>query len=269
MFVSVIVTSTVQILIAGLVFWAVYVVLGRRHLLRPDIGKILRDTHLLTDLCHYIGNKLIFIPLWIVFVALLLGGSGQDGGQQSAIGTAIAGLPWIVQLLLSLLLFDLTAYWRHRLMHTALLWPFHAVHHSSLHLNWLSGTRNHPINTLTIYLCGALLLAAFGIGQDVIAVTAVARFYWVCFIHSDIRFDLGPLNYVLTTPDFHRWHHVTDDIRNRNFAGFFSLIDLVFGTFYLPSGRRAETFGVGEDNYPNDYVGQLIAPFRRLRLPGW
>lgn len=264
--VHLVVDATTQIMIAGIVFWAVLLLFGRRHLLRPDIRRILRQTHLVTDLCHWFGNRLLFIPLWIALGALGFAATGQDGAFEFGLGT-VGGLPWAVQLLICLAVFDVVAYWRHRLMHCAALWPFHEVHHSSTHLNWLSGIRNHPVNTLIIYVCGTALLAGFGFRADVLATTGMARFYWVSFVHTDVRLNLGPLNYLIATPDFHRWHHVPNQIRNRNFAGFFSFIDLAFGTFYLPKGKRAEGFGVGDDSYPTDYVGQLLAPFRRLR-PG-
>ncbi len=60
---------------------------------------------------------------------------------------------------------------------------------------------------------------------------------------------------------------MTSQIRNRNFAGFFSFFDLAFGTFYLPKDVKAEGFGLGDPGYPAGYLGQLLARFRRLR-PG-
>lgn len=258
------VDAGLEIVIAGLVFWAVLLLFGSTHLWRPDVRRIVRETHVLTDLCHWFGNRVLFIPLWALLVAVGFAFAGQ-GGATFGPGDLAGGLPWGIQLLVSLALFDLVAYWRHRLMHTAALWPFHEVHHSSTHLNWLSGIRNHPVNTLVIYLCGAVLLSAFGFRADVLVATGTARFYWVSFIHTDIRLNLGVLNYIIATPGFHRWHHVTGQIRNRNFAGFFSLYDLAFGTFYLPKGREAEGFGLEDQSYPTDYLGQLAAPFQRLR----
>lgn len=54
---------------------------------------------------------------------------------------------WL-QFALALPLVDFVGYWRHRFMHSKFLWPFHAIHHSSKTLDWLSNERNHPsINT--------------------------------------------------------------------------------------------------------------------------
>ncbi len=41
---------------------------------------------------------------------------------------------------------DFLGYWQHRLFHARNLWRFHAVHHSSTELDWLSSVRLHPVN---------------------------------------------------------------------------------------------------------------------------
>ena len=41
---------------------------------------------------------------------------------------------------------DLLAYWTHRFFHARWLWPFHAIHHSSTTVDWLSSVRLHPVN---------------------------------------------------------------------------------------------------------------------------
>lgn len=259
------INAVAEIAIAAVVFWAVYVAFGRRDLVLPDIRGILRRTDAVTDLCHFLGNKFLFVPIWVVGISLMMASPVAENPLALWLAPHLEGLPWALQLLACLILFDLAAYWRHRLMHTKALWPAHAVHHSSLQLNWLSGIRNHPLNVLAVYLSGALLMATLGFTYDVIATVGTTRFYWVCFIHCDVRLNLGPLNYVIATPDFHRWHHVTHEVRDKNFAGFFSAIDYVFGTLHLPKGERASGFGIGEPEYPTGYFGQLIAPFRRNR----
>jgi len=251
----------IDIAIAALIFWAVYLAFGHRHLLRPDLRALLRRTHVATDLCHWFANTVLFAPLWAAVGAILLAPLA-GGDALAALHGAVRVLPWAAQLALALLIFDLAAYWRHRLMHSDALWPVHEVHHSSTHLNWLSGIRNHPLNTLAIHLVGAAVIVTFGFAPDIAAIVGLIRFYWVCFVHSDIRLHLGPLNYVIVTPDFHRWHHVPDGIRHRNYAGFFSFIDLAFGTFHFPRDRRAAIFGPGAADYPQQYPAQLIAPFR-------
>jgi len=264
MFLALLEKAIVDLAIAAAVFVAVYIAFGRRLWTGAALRATLGERHLITDLGHWFGNRVIFGPLWMVTIAFIFVPPWQEGAHKPGIAELIEMLPAFAQILLALFLFDLAAYWRHRLTHASFLWSIHAVHHSATRLNWLTGVRNHPLDQLLIYLSGAVIFAYAGFPMEIVTVTGMIRFYWVCFIHTDLRLDLGPLNYVITTPDFHRWHHVPDGVRHTNFAGFFSFIDLAFGTFHLPKDRRATEFGIDEPCYPTGYVGQLIAPLRAL-----
>jgi sterol desaturase/sphingolipid hydroxylase (fatty acid hydroxylase superfamily) len=71
---------------------------------------------------------------------------------------------------------------------------------------------------------------------------------------------------VLASPVFHRWHHAAeDDGLNRNFAGMFPFIDIVFGTFHMPRDRQPMRFGIPGGDVPAGFWGQVAYPFRRSR----
>jgi sterol desaturase/sphingolipid hydroxylase (fatty acid hydroxylase superfamily) len=67
----------------------------------------------------------------------------------------------------------------------------------------------------------------------------------------------------LASPVFHRWHHTSEaEGLDKNFASTFPILDVIFGTYYMPRGRLPEQFGNGEADYPDDFWGQLVHPFR-------
>ena len=83
-------------------------------------------------------------------------------------------------------------------------------------------------------------------------------------VHANLNWTFGPLRYVFASPVFHRWHHVAEgEGINKNFASTFPILDLIFGTFYMPAGQLPANFGNGEDAFPEGFWGQLIYPFRR------
>jgi len=43
----------------------------------------------------------------------------------------------------------------------------------------------------------------------------------------------------------------------------FPWVDALFGTIYLPKGRRPMVFGVAGEAVPNNLLKQLAYPFRR------
>ena len=157
---------------------------------------------------------------------------------------------------------DFLGYWQHRLFHGSRLWPFHAVHHSSTELDWLSSVRLHPINDIGAKLIVAVPLVALGFNLTPVALYAPITTFYAIMVHANVRWDLGPFRAVFTSPAFHRWHHTkADEGQNKNFAGAFPLWDILFGTYYMPR-RQPTVFGI-DDPMPDGFIGQMIQPFRR------
>ena len=87
---------------------------------------------------------------------------------------------------------------------------------------------------------------------------------YALLLHANVDWSYGRLRFVVASPTFHRWHHTSEEEGlDTNFAGLFPFIDLAFGTFYMPSGRRPERFGVTGEAVPDGLLAQLAYPFRR------
>ena len=107
---------------------------------------------LITDLCYW-----FFIPLLTRYlrIGMLVAGAAVLFGITTADGLIafyenghgpLAALPLVAQMVIFLVGEDLITYWSHRLFHGARLWKYHAVHHSSEELEWISAARFHPVN---------------------------------------------------------------------------------------------------------------------------
>jgi sterol desaturase/sphingolipid hydroxylase (fatty acid hydroxylase superfamily) len=178
------------------------------------------------------------------------------------------GAPWFhhqplfVQAIETLVLSDLLGYWSHRAFHRRPLWRIHAVHHSSRTLDWLAAARVHPLNEVLTRVLQLVPLYLAGIDPRVLAAAVPALTFYAIYLHANVSWDYGPLRTVVASPRFHAWHHTSEEEGlDRNFAGLFPWIDLLFGTFYMPAGRRPEVFGV-RDGVPGGFLGQLIFPLR-------
>ena len=174
-----------------------------------------------------------------------------------------ARLPLPLQAAAVLVAMDFVQYWLHRWFHGHTLWPFHAVHHSPVELDWTATYRVHPVN-FVVYSAGALALVRLA-GFSPAAYAIIGPFNLVIgsLVHANLDWTFGPFRYVLASPVYHRWHHVRDPaIYNRNFAPTFPVWDLMFGTYYMPKGVLPHDYGV--DGMPDHFVGQMIYPFRVL-----
>jgi sterol desaturase/sphingolipid hydroxylase (fatty acid hydroxylase superfamily) len=180
--------------------------------------------------------------------------------------SAPAALPLWLQAALVLLAGDLVGYGTHRLFHRGALWPFHAVHHSSRQVDWLSSVRLHPVNDVVSRLAQALPILLLGFRPVLIAVYLPFLTFHALLLHANVPWTFGPLRHVLSSPAFHRWHHTTEqEGLDKNFAGLFPFIDVLFGTFYMPPGRQPTAFGILKDDVPAGLWRQLAYPFRRPR----
>ena len=89
------------------------------------------------------------------------------------------------------------------------------------------------------------------------------------FQHCNVHLRLGPLNWVFSMAELHRWHHSPDSAEaNHNYGGNLILWDIVFGTRWLPQDREPPVAtGIASlPNFPKGYRALLGAPFRWRRL---
>jgi sterol desaturase/sphingolipid hydroxylase (fatty acid hydroxylase superfamily) len=174
--------------------------------------------------------------------------------------------PLLAQLALDLLVAEFGHYWFHRLSHeNGLVWRVHAAHHSAPRLYWLNATRFHPIDLFALISCQTAPLIALGAGPPALLAYGLFTGAYGQLQHCNIAVRTGPLRFLFSTPELHRWHHSTDPREgNSNYGAVLSTWDLLFGTFFSPADRSF-TGPVGLRDlprFPRDYVGQLLSPFR-------
>lgn len=161
---------------------------------------------------------------------------------------------------------DFFAYWTHRIMHNTWLWEIHKVHHSDRHFSALTTLRGHP---LTASVLSPMLIIPAGILLNVTVAHAVIYYYiqqtWIILTHVNLPISFGWLTPVVTSPQLHRLHHsIEPQHQNKNYAGFFPIWDIIFGTYYAPKkGEFPETGVKGEATNPT-WRELFYEPFR-----GW
>jgi sterol desaturase/sphingolipid hydroxylase (fatty acid hydroxylase superfamily) len=208
---------------------------------------------------------------WFVtpfFSRLAALGAVVTAGVALAVTRRPVGAPWFraqplwLQAIEVLITTDFLGYWIHRAFHRRPLWRIHAVHHSSERLDWLAASRVHPLNELITRALQAAPLIVAGFDPRVVAAAIPLLTLHAIFIHADMTWDFGLLRYLVSSPRFHRWHHTSEsEGLDRNFAGLFPWIDLLFGTFYMPQGQSPQRFGVREA-VPRSFLHQLLYPLR-------
>ncbi len=220
----------------------------------------------LTDAAHFFFSG-IFIRFGLVFViwgAALLGSVAVSSSLQAW----IQALPLWGQVVLATLIADFGFYVAHRAMHhVPALWRFHAVHHSSENLDWLAAYRVHPVDQVIVKGASLIPLYALGFPASAILMAGLIYQWQALLLHSNVRWPLGPLRFLVAGPEFHHWHHANErEACNKNFSGQLPVWDLVFRTLHLP-GRFPRRYGI-DDPLPVNWVGQMAFPFGRKNSTG-
>ncbi len=181
----------------------------------------------------------------------------------------VAQIPDRWEPFVGLLVFDFIAYWAHRFMHEApSLWRIHAIHHSPEEMDWVSGFRGHPFDGIIAVPAIFFMLAA-GFEPEITGALAALQLLLGLFFHANVRLRLRPLRFIVATPDFHHWHHASEeDAIWTNYGSFLPIWDLMFGTYYVPVDRMPVTYGVDEE-IPGSMLGQLRYPFEGMSSPWW
>jgi sterol desaturase/sphingolipid hydroxylase (fatty acid hydroxylase superfamily) len=213
---------------------------------------------------HYVVGAVVLAA--VAIFSLLVYGRIDKSEIMNGFGP-LAQLPFWVQSCLILVLADFVGYWTHRAFHGGKLWKFHAIHHSSEALDWLSSLRGHPVNEILSRIATTLPLLALGFAPAAALWVAPVFALFAVLLHANLDWDWGPFRTVIASPRFHRWHHASEpEALDKNFAGLFPLWDILFGTYYMPKHRVPENFGTTVP-VPDGLVGQFMFPFRKSTPP--
>jgi sterol desaturase/sphingolipid hydroxylase (fatty acid hydroxylase superfamily) len=161
----------------------------------------------------------------------------------------LQSLPSFWKIILALFVADFLIYWIHRAQHRFdLLWRTHAWHHSIEQMYWFAGFRTSFLHSF-IYNIPQVIIpvtlfklspAEAGVGYSL----ALLIQFWE---HTNLTINVGPLAWLIITPDYHRIHHSATIHRGKNLGTTFSLWDRMFGTYVDPASVPEHfPLGLGE-----------------------
>jgi sterol desaturase/sphingolipid hydroxylase (fatty acid hydroxylase superfamily) len=182
----------------------------------------------------------------------------------------LAAAPWL-EILLAVLVLDLTIYWQHRAFHAVpVLWRFHRMHHADTEFDVTTGIRFHPLSILpsAFIKLGAVLI--IGPAPLAVLIFEVLLNATSLFNHSNLRIPLAfdrILRFLVVTPDMHRVHHSIETAEtNRNFGFNFPLWDRLFRSYQAQPAKGHTDMVIGLQRFREPQEQRLdrllLQPFR-------
>jgi sterol desaturase/sphingolipid hydroxylase (fatty acid hydroxylase superfamily) len=224
-----------------------------QHVFRPEWT---------TDGAHFLMSHLLVQAF--SFAALFPSRLLRDALIPARELALLGSLPLPVQFLAVLALADLTQYWIHRTFHRRrFLWRLHAVHHSSTAMDWLAGSRMHPLDAVATRAGVMTVLVLAGASSPAVALYLAFVSFHAVFIHANFGATLSWLEPFLVTPRYHHFHHAAEaEAIDKNFAVHLPALDRIFGTQFLPERSWPQSYGVADRPVARTYLAQVLDPFR-------
>jgi len=220
-------------------------------ILRPDWG---------VDFSYFVFNHLLISILLLItnrFSEGLFGWAVHDDFQ-----SWVQSVPVWLQVVALIFASDFVLYWNHRAFHEfPRLWKFHAVHHSTEHLDWMSGSRSHLVYMVAERCLVMVPLYLLGASKEALDIYVAIAAFQAVYIHSNMNVSFFGLNNLIVDARFHHWHHSSEaEAIDKNYCAHTPLYDWMFGTYYYPKVKWPERYGTVEP-LPKGFWRQFWYPF--------
>ena len=256
-------------------FWLVVALtLTLERLLPAKAGQSWFGVAFMQDLVWFVYETILHTIIIVTYVQLLI--TIYHWNFESLTIHAARGWPNWVQFAVAVLLLDLMYWLQHYVNHKVpLLWSFHSLHHSQRELNFFTDFRYHVLEYLVRHTFLVIPFLVLAVQAPTIILFAIFQRWYTRVYHGNIRTNLGPLRYLLVTPQSHRVHHsIEGRHRDTNFGSLFSIWDYLFGTQYRRYDEYPDT-GIEDAAFPVERstrirdllltpMVQMAYPFRRI-----
>lgn len=165
-------------------------------------------------------------------------------------------LPAASEVVLGVLLLDLTAYSLHRASHhVPLLWRLHRTHHTDVDVDVSTELRHHPLEALLVLAVAGLLVAVAGISPEAVLAQLALAVPISTLSHGNwllpSRLDRW-VRLLLVTPAMHRVHHSAwRPETDSNYGVLFSFWDRWFGSYRPAPSAGYRHMSLGLERFRN------------------
>lgn len=253
------------------IFLGLFAVLATLEALMPRRARSQpRSTRWVTNWSVTVLNT-ITLRLMAFAMPLLAVGAAIDADAQGWGLFNVLALPFAVEIVLVVLIFDFAIWLQHLITHKVpILWRLHRVHHADVDMDVTTAIRFHPVEIALSMLLKIGLVYLLGPAAVAIVIFEIILNGTAMFNHSNLALPGWldrAIRKVLVTPDMHRVHHsIHRDEHDSNYGFALSVWDRLFGTYIAQPAAGHDAMQVGlewQDDRPSRLGWSLALPFVR------
>lgn len=217
-----------------------------------------------------IANTLTLRALAFGLPLLAVGAAYDAGANGWGLFNQI-DLPFAVEVILAILIFDFAIWAQHLITHKVpILWRLHQVHHADVDIDVTTAIRFHPIEIALSMILKIGLVYLLGPAGIAIILFEIILNGTAMFNHANIKLPLwldAVVRKIVVTPDMHRVHHSVHRAEHDSNYGFsLSIWDKMFGTYIAQPAEGHDGMDIGlrwQDDRPSKLSWSLLMPFRQ------
>ena len=131
----------------------------------------------------------------------------------------------------------------------------------------MAGSRNHVVQTFVDRCMAMVPLYLLGASKEALDIYVGFAAFQAVYVHANVNIPVGPLKYILCTPQYHHWHHSSEEPAiDTNYAVHTPIYDMIFGTYHMPGKQWPADYGTVKP-LPKSFWGQFWYPFRSDKMP--
>ena len=215
--------------------------------------------YFLFSLIAYSALSSVFVELFKDFLGLF--------GITNTVAIHVETLPHWCKLLIVFVLRDFMQWNIHRLLHhVSWMWEFHKVHHSVEEMGFAALLRYHFMENIIYRSLEYVPLAMMGFGLHDFFIVHIFTLVTGQLGHANLYLPMGKLQYLFNGPQMHLWHHAktfpASHPKGYNYGITLSVWDYLFKTTYFPRVDKDVPVGLSDADFPRDFIGQMVVPFK-------
>jgi sterol desaturase/sphingolipid hydroxylase (fatty acid hydroxylase superfamily) len=184
---------------------AVFWVIESLFAANPHQPRFYRRRGFRTDLAYWFLTPLVTksisqIGLAVILIVLYRRNIHDIQTMLTARDTLLARQALWLQAIEMVFVGDFAGYWTHRWFHSRRMWAFHAIHHGSRELDWLSAARVHPVNDWLSRWIQTSLPVVLGFSPVAIAAYLPFLTFYAILLHANVSWGFGQFGWLIVSP---------------------------------------------------------------------